>query len=156
MRCFVFLITYNLCARKTALKKIICFFRYLNTNSILKLELCNVYFIFFVTPNDSGRLRTTPTPGDSGRLRTTPTTTNDSERLRATPVDSGRLRTTPDDSERLRATPDGSGRLRTTPDDTGRLRLRADVVVPFYRSRNRTNNSRSRIGVVGALHTAHH
>ena len=94
-----------------------------------------------MTPNDFKRLRTTP--DDSRRLRTT---SNDSERLQTTPNDSGRLRTIPDDFERLRTTSDDSERLRTTPNDSGRLRIRADLVVPFCQSRNRTNNSRSRIG----------
>ena len=69
----------------------------------------------------------------------------------STPIESRWLRMTPDGSGLLLAPPGDSGRLRTTADDFGRLRT-----VQFSLSRNRTNNSRSMIGDVGALQRAHH
>lgn len=66
------------------------------------------------------------------------------------------LRATPDDSYQLRTTSGDSRRLRTIPNDSRGLRLRVELVVPFCRSRKRSNNCRRWIGVVGALQRAYH
>ena len=67
----------------------------------------------WATPQDSGRLRTTPNDSDYERLRlrTTPTP----KRLRATPDDFGRLR--------LRASPDISRQFQTASDERIRIML---------------------------------
>ena len=98
-----------------------------------------------ITPDNSERLWMIPTPNNSGRLRTTPhdfgwlrlpITPDNSERFRMTSDDTERLRMTTDDSNsqflrkipndsgwpRLRMTLDDSERTQTTPDDCGRLR----------------------------------
>ena len=88
----------------------------------------------------SGIVQNRPESPEVGVVRSRQSRSESSESfrvIRSCPESSGveRLWTTRNDSEQLR--------LRTTPNDSGRLRLRTDLVVPFYRSRNRTNNSRS-------------
>ena len=76
--------------------------------------------------------------------------------LTSTDSDSGRLQSTLDDFDRLWTTPNDSEWLRTIPDDSGRFRTTSTPEGYKWFSFVRTNNCRSRIGVVGTLQKAHH